>query len=309
VDKRSASTIGLAADTLLAAATQIWNCWPLTAHAAAYFSVQATHPAYQITRTGCGADFDATICCAADFSGCPSSATTSARLRSASLSCQKIFDDGINAFTLCTELSWWRPSAMTVTIAGANFVGHRLVLNRKIADEASWPEVFVLYEDGNIRLKPHPPVGVRDVCLGSSVIVGPAAVDPVRPFVDIASVVIDPAVPCFAIQYAGGGTARACLRVDRHAAVLDVMPAYGIALPLVTFRSMWVEDGNADVDHLESGPTSTPILGLWNAIGGSTLAFGRTVPSLHNTSAPDITINATDVETTLMPRPWRWFLP
>jgi hypothetical protein len=27
VDKRSASTIGLAADTLLAAATQIWNCW------------------------------------------------------------------------------------------------------------------------------------------------------------------------------------------------------------------------------------------------------------------------------------------
>ena len=26
VDKRSASTIGLAADTLLAAATQIWNC-------------------------------------------------------------------------------------------------------------------------------------------------------------------------------------------------------------------------------------------------------------------------------------------
>ncbi|WP_295623130.1 hypothetical protein [uncultured Lamprocystis sp.] len=27
MDKRSASTIGLAADTLLAAATQIWNCW------------------------------------------------------------------------------------------------------------------------------------------------------------------------------------------------------------------------------------------------------------------------------------------
>ncbi|WP_295612361.1 hypothetical protein [uncultured Lamprocystis sp.] len=26
MDKRSASTIGLAADTLLAAATQIWNC-------------------------------------------------------------------------------------------------------------------------------------------------------------------------------------------------------------------------------------------------------------------------------------------
>ena len=27
VDKRSASTIGLAVETLLAAATQIWNCW------------------------------------------------------------------------------------------------------------------------------------------------------------------------------------------------------------------------------------------------------------------------------------------
>jgi hypothetical protein len=32
VDKRSASTIGLAADTLLAAATQIWNCWSAAEH-------------------------------------------------------------------------------------------------------------------------------------------------------------------------------------------------------------------------------------------------------------------------------------
>jgi len=279
---------------------------PLVAKGAAYFQVRATHPKYPFVATpGCGADFSASLCCAFDFSGCPAVGTTSALLRTADLSCQKIFDDGVNAFNLCTEQSWWRPGAMTVTVHGAAFQGHRLVLNRKIADEASWPEVLVIYADGNVRLKAHPPAGVGDVCPGSSVIIGPAAADPLRPFIDITDIAIAPAQPCFHVRYAGGGMAHYCLAVDRQAAQLNVAPAYPSDRPVVTFRSMWVADGNADVDHLDFGSTSLPILSSWTAVGGAEWVFRRAVFSRHNTSAPDITIRATDVETTLMPRPWK----
>ena len=75
---------------------------------------------------------------------------------------------------------------MTINVDGKAYQGHRLVLNRKIADAASWPEVLVVYQDGNVRVKPHPPAEVADVCFGSSVIIGPAAEDPQRPYVDVA---------------------------------------------------------------------------------------------------------------------------
>jgi hypothetical protein len=269
---------------------------PLRGAGVLQFEVRATHPAYDFLPNQCEAD----------FSGCPSPlATTSAALRGANLSCQQIFDDGVNVFNLCTEPAWWRPYAMTVRVAGAASSGHRLVLNRKIADAASWPEVLVVYQDGNVRVKPHPPAGVADVCFGSSVIVGPAAEDPRRPYVDIAAIDIEPTGPCFDLTYLSGGRSRFCLAVNRQEARLNVVPSHADDPPFATFRSMWVEDGNADVDQVTSPAGAWPILGPWAQLGGPWWSFERRVRSRHNTSAPDVRITASAFETGF-PRPaWR----
>ena len=256
---------------------------PMYADAVPNFELRATHPVYNLLPDNC----------VADFSGCSyPSATTSSSLRSANLSCPKIFDDGVNALTLCTEQSWWRPYAMTVRILGVAYQGHRLVLNRKIADAASWPEVLVIYQDGNVRVKPHPPAEVDDVCFGSSVIIGPAVEDPQRPYVDVATINIEPTSPCFDLTYLGGGQSHFCLSVNRQEARLNVMPNYANDKPFATFRSMWVEDGNADVDHISSPTSVLPILGAWLQLSGPSWSFQRYVRSRHNTSAPDLRIMA-----------------
>jgi uncharacterized repeat protein (TIGR01451 family) len=122
---------------------------PLYGAGISQFRIVATHPTYPFTTDNC----------AADFSGC--GLTTFAPQ---AVTCQPLWDDGLNVITVCNDSDWWRPQAMTVTVGSNSLTGHRLVWNRKIADEASWPEVLVWYQDGNLRLKPHPQPGRADVC-------------------------------------------------------------------------------------------------------------------------------------------------
>jgi len=82
-------------------------------------------------------------------------------------------------------------------------------------------ETIVLYGDDNMRLKPHPPVTLQDACFGSSVIIGSAPIAE-RPFVDIATVSIDPISNTFTITYANGSTAQAQLSVNRTTATVGV---------------------------------------------------------------------------------------
>jgi len=241
------------------------------------FRVVATHPAYEVGNDNC----------APDFSGCGSGAGIATA--PAADTCQKLWDDGVNVVEVCTEPGWWRPYSMSVSVGSQTASGHRLVLYRKIDGEASWPQFLVLYEDGNLRLKPHPPVGRPDVCFGSSVIIGPAASAP-RPYVDIQEVKVDPATLCLDITYRNGGTARVCLSVNRSQAVADVQVGYNTSNPFATFRSMWVSDGNADADHLQNQEGDFPILGDWSCLRGPWWFFHRQIRSAHNTSAPDIRI-------------------
>jgi hypothetical protein len=243
------------------------------------FQVVAKHPAYTV-----GSDN-----CAADFSGCGSAFQK--RIAQAANPCETLLDDGTNVIQLCEELDWWRPHDMAIQIGNISASGHRLVLSKKIEGEASWPQFFVLYEDGNMRLKPHPPVGRPDVCFGSSVIVGPAAPS-ARPFVDIQTITIDPTTLCLSISYRGGGNARICLSVDRAQSVAEVEVDYDISNCFTVFRSMWVEDGNSDVDHIEAKDRDIPILDDWDKLKGPSWFFHRKVRSKHNTSAPDILIEA-----------------
>jgi len=122
--------------------------------------------------------------CAADFSSCPPPGTTYPLTPGVF----KLFDDGETVVEAVREASWWRPNGMATSVdAGAPVTDvHYVRVYRKIAGVNEWPQFFVLYMDGNLRLIPHPPMGVRSVCFGSSMLIGPAS-PASRPIAEIAS--------------------------------------------------------------------------------------------------------------------------
>lgn len=261
---------------------------PLYAQQITHFRIVATHPTYDIGQDSC----------AADFSNCPE---TDAGGDQAADPCQMLLDDGLNVIKLCQDESWWLGNTMAVTVNGQTGDGHRLVWQRKIADEDSWPEVLVIYQDGNLRLKPQPPAGRADVCFGSSVIVGPAP-PATRPFVEIAEISVNPSMMNLALTYRDGGAASLHLAVNREQATVSVTANYGASAPFATFRSMYVSEGNADVERIETDAGLFQLLNdddlvctpAWSILTGSRWFFQRAVRSKHNTSAPDILVEISD---------------
>ena len=248
---------------------------PIFASAVDRYCVIATHPDY------CPCVYDG---CPADFSGCPAGS-------GGTEICSKIYDDGIHVVRICSLSDWWRVSTMTVEVNGGGaHACHYLVIHRKITGASSWPEVLVFYQDGNMRIKPHPPAGYSDVCYGSSVIVGPASLDS-RPYADVEAVQVTtgPVSLQLGITYAGSETAHVVFTVDRTRAVADVAVS-GFPDHVAVFRSMWVADGNADVDSVETTEGSVPILSEWDELAGTAWFFHRQFESTHNASAPDIRI-------------------
>ena len=250
------------------------------------FRVTATHPTYDIGEDNCDPD----------FSGCDGGAKGG---EAQTLdTCTEIWNDGVNVINVCTVPDWWRGDIeMNVTAGQQTESGHYLQWYRKIEDEASWPQILVLYQDGNVRLKPHPPLGRADVCFGSSVIIGPAP-PAERPYVDIEEVSIDPGALSLDITYLDGQWAHAQVSVDRSQATVHVTVGYAtVTDPVATFRSMWVSDANSDVDHADAPEGEHPILGGWSSLVGPWWFFHRDVRSTHNTSASDIRIEMLDQRT------------
>lgn len=248
------------------------------------FLVIAAHPKYSFTYDGCPED----------WSGCSSGSGDTGQ---ASDVCTKIYDDHANnAIWACTVTDWWRPYSMNVVIDSQTVSAHYLQWYRRIPGTSSWPQFLVLYEDGNLRLKPHPPEGIPDVCFGSSVIIGPAPPVPgpkPRPYVDIQEVRVNPTALSLDIIYRNGvGTAHVNLSVNRSQAVAEVIIGYSTSttIPFATFRSMYVTNGNADVDHIQTQAGDFGILTSWTSLQGLWWFFYRKFWSRHNTSAPDIRI-------------------
>ena len=244
-----------------------------------HFRVVATHPVY------CPCAYDG---CPPDFSGCPPDGD------GGTVTCSDLwYEDGVNVVVVCTDTAWWRPYSMAVIANGKTADAHYLVLHRKIQGVDSWPQFLVLYQNGNVRLKPHPPEGIEDVCFGSSVIIGPAA-PATRPYADIQEVRVNPSALSLDITYGNAETAHINLFVDRSQAVAEVEMGYSTSteIPFITFRSMWVDDGNCDVAYIQSPDGDFPILGSWTSLNGPWWFFHRKSWSKHNTSAPDIRISA-----------------
>lgn len=203
----------------------------------------------------------------------------------------KVYDDGTTYIMAVRMGAFWRPQAMTVRVGQSSLENaHFLQVHRRLPGTDSYPQIAVLYTDGNIRLKPFPQPGRSDQLFGSSIIIGPAG-DERRPVCDLASLEYLPQADAFKAVYRSGGSATLRLRaLDRQVLRLEVEPDYS-GPAFARFRSMYVADGNSDADQLRWHDAAgqwqeDPILAFKSAEGGQFL-LARHIRSRHNTSAPD----------------------
>ena len=189
---------------------------------------------------------------------------------------------------------WWRnPRQMKINVIGGSTINTSqfLRIKRRMPDSIDWNEVFVLYEDGNARIIPLPPTNLGAVPYGASIILGPST-NSSRPFADINEVTVNPRTLAMDIAYESGGAANVQLWVNRDAHIVDVRDiSYDTTHSAIArFRSMWVCDGKADIDRVQSAEGVFPIMGNWGRLKGTWWAFFKEVPSYHNTYCPDFRV-------------------
>lgn len=248
------------------------------------FTVEAAHPAYMgtVVKDRWAPDF--THC---DMSNDPAFKFEKRRLT--------IYETEEWQLVGLTFPSFWRPNQVPVRVGNRTETGfHLLQLWTRYQERAE--EVLVLYPaDGYWRARPLPPENLRWSAYGSSFLVGPVETSG-RPFVDIKDVAFDPATRTFTLNFVRGGSATLRLdKLDQERIVLDVGLSAPVAAerPFAALRSMFVTEGNADVAQVgwrskdSASWTQMPVMYFKSAVA-SELWAGRTVPSRHNTSAPDM---------------------
>jgi hypothetical protein len=248
------------------------------------FTVEAAHPAYMgtIVRDRWAPDF--THC---NMSNDPAFKFDKRRLT--------IYETEEWQLVGLTFPSFWRSNQVRVRVGNRTETGfHLLQLWTRYQERAE--EVLVLYPaDGYWRARPLPPENLRWSAYGSSFLIGPVETDG-RPFVDIKDVAFDPATRTFTLNFVRGGSATLRLdKLDQERIVLDVGLSAPVAAerPFAALRSMFVSEGNADVAQVgwrgkdSAQWTQMPVM-YFKSAAAAELWAGRTVPSRHNTSAPDM---------------------
>lgn len=247
------------------------------------FSIESKHPTYSIESD----------ICTADFTNCSNSGTTYPFTAATYI----LYDDHVTVVTAVRLASWWRPTGMSFSVdTGTQYSDiHYIAVSQKITDENSWPQFLVLYMDGNMRLIPQPPAGVNSVCFGSSVIIGPT-VEGIRPLAEIDSAHYDSGSKTITVTYKAGSSAVLSIgEVNRDHARVNVSGSYlSDSIPFAVLRSMYVADGNADVDHVQwidslNSSHDDPVMDFISGESSDWL-FHRQTSSQHNTSSPDIKI-------------------
>jgi hypothetical protein len=247
------------------------------------FAVAAVHPAYIDTIKNDRA--------APDFAHCDFAAAALAPAPARRITIYETEDWQLIGHKLP---NFWRPSAVTVRVGDRFETGiHLLQLWTRFEERAE--EVLVLYPpDGYWRARPLPPSHMRWSAYGSSFLLGPIENEG-RPFVDIRDVSFDPETRSFRLSFARGGTAMVRLRtLDQERTVLDVaLDPVGAERPFAALRSMFVSDTDADVAQVgwrtkgSEAWQRAPVMDFKRA-SAVELWAGRTVPSRHNVSAPDM---------------------
>ena len=251
---------------------------------ARHFTVEAVHPAYMgtIVKDRWAPDF--THC---DMSNDPAFKFEKRRLT--------MYETEEWQLVGLTFPSFWRANQVPVRVGNRTESGfHLLQLWTRYQERAE--EVLVLYPaDGYWRARPLPPENLRWSAYGSSFLIGPVETGG-RPFVDIKDVAFDPATRTFTLNFVRGGSATLRLdKLDQERIVLDVGLSAPVAAerPFAALRSMFVSEGNADVAQVgwrgkdSAAWTQMPVM-YFKSAAAAKLWAGRTVPSRHNTSAPDM---------------------
>ena len=209
---------------------------------------------------------------------------------------------------------WWLyPDAMTahLTDTGQQWSNvNYFRISQRIPGTSYYPQVFVLYQDGNSRILTFPPPRLESswIPFGSSVIIGPSDPNAVRPYAAISRVDKNVAELKMTVHYQNGSQAVIMLMANRFSTVLKVTNityAGNASLPFATLRSMWVTDGNSDTDRIATESGIWNIQHGWNKISGTNILFFRECVSQHNTLSPDIrvVINCTIVESSAVTNP------
>jgi hypothetical protein len=136
---------------------------------------------------------------------------------------------------------------------------------------------------------------MRWTAYGSSFLLGPVEIQE-RPIVALKDVAFDPATKTFTLNFMKGGSATIKIdSIDQERIALDVSlsDAMPPGAPFVTLRSMYATEFNSDVARLAwrskggEGWGEAPIT-TFKQTKATELWAGRTTPSIHNLSAPDM---------------------
>jgi hypothetical protein len=209
-----------------------------------------------------------------------------------------LYEDAEWLLTGVRKPSFWRPAIVPVRVDDDQFSElHLLQLHAKRGDGEA-VEVLVVYPpDGYWRAKPLAPAGHaerhgRDTAFGSSFLVGPIEEDG-RPLVDLAEIAFVPAAARFELRFLRGGTGSVAVReVAVERLLLDIRLDHDAEMAEIAgLRSMFVTPEMADTAVVrwrrgdETGETAVtePLDRHVDAA-----RFVRSVPSEHNTSAPDL---------------------
>jgi len=254
-------------------------------------TISAQHPAYIGTL-----DVDVT---APDFSFCDMSDD---HAFPAEPRREVLYDDGNVRLVGIAYQSFWRPADVPVTVAGRKFEGlHLLQVHVRPDGEPAGPldETLVLYPpDGYWRLRPIEPEHLDGTAYGSSFLAGPVTEEG-RPMIDILNVEFDPGSRSFRLRFTEGGHGTVKLAVaSREVSRVEITfdPPVPDAQPFAMLRSMHVSATNNDVGAIAWVPPDglawrEETIMEFERAQGSIVWTGRTTPSRHNTSAPDITFS------------------
>ncbi|VTU30625.1 hypothetical protein H4CHR_02644 [Variovorax sp. PBS-H4] len=191
--------------------------------------------------------------------------------------------------------SFWRSEQVPVRVDSRSDRGfHMIQVFAKTGTRSL--EALVMYpSDGYWRIKPLPPARFGDGVYGSSFVMGPIE-QAGRPMARIASIVIESRPLAFRLRFANGGEAKVGVReISEARTTLDVAmkPGRGQGPRFAVLRSMYVAPDNADMSEVAwratpDGAEQRKPLPEISTLDATDVRFGRSIPSRHNTTAPDI---------------------
>jgi hypothetical protein len=191
--------------------------------------------------------------------------------------------------------SYWRPTLVKVEVAGGRRDKGFTLIQLLQREGKAWYESLVLHApDGYWRLRPLPLPQFKGAVYGSSFLIGPVE-ESSRPYVRITEVRIDPKARRFTVLFDKGGQASLTITSLDHQAMkakVELDPPVEAGRPFLALRSMYVAPDNADTAELrwtqpDGQMKVAPVVGF-GEVKASAVGFEKSIPSLHNTSAPDI---------------------